>query len=99
MLSIIAAHTPMLIALWVVLILIGLTIVARLLLGLRNSIAVSDLATAVTRPLLLDVLPLLIASWLTTIDPTHVLIPIWYYVIAVVISIRQLMELGNILRK
>jgi hypothetical protein len=99
MLSIIASHTAMLIALWVVLILIGLTIVVRLLLGLRSSMAVADLATAVTRPLLVDVLPMLIVSWLTTIDPTHVLILIWYYVIAVVISVRQLLELGNIVRK
>ncbi|MDQ0191139.1 hypothetical protein JI721_03275 [Alicyclobacillus cycloheptanicus] len=99
MLSIIASHTAMLIALWVVLILIGLTIVVRLLLGLRSSTAVADLATAVTRPLLVDVLPMLIVSWLTTIDPTHVLILIWYYVIAVVISVRQLLELGNIVRK
>lgn len=98
MIGVIAGHLGMLIAMWVVLIVIGCSIVARLLTAVRRSKQLGELAEAVTRPLLLDVLPLILLSLLTVIDPTHVLIRIWYYLAAVLIIVRQLMLLGRMLK-
>ncbi len=88
-------HLGMLIAMWIVLIAIGCTIVVRVLQGLRRSTNIGELAEAVTRPMVFDVLPLIILSLLTLIDPTGILIRIWYYVAAVLIVARQLMLLSG----
>ena len=94
----VASHLGMLVAMWIVLILIGLAIVVRLVVGLRGSVSLSDLATTVTRPLLVDVLPLLILAVLTGIDGTHILMRIWYYAAAVLIVLRELMTIAAALK-
>lgn len=94
----VASHLGMLVAMWIVLILIGLAIVVRLVVGLRGSVSLSDLATTVTRPLLVDVLPLLILAVLTGIDGTHILMRIWYYAAAVLIVLRELMNIAAALK-
>lgn len=96
--AVIASHLGMLVAMWIVLILIGLAIVVQLVIGLRGSVSVADLATTLTRPLLVDVLPLIILALLTSIDGTFILIRIWYYAAAVVIVVRELMNIANALK-
>lgn len=98
MLTVIANHLGMLIAMWVVLILLGLGILIRLVVGLRGSVTMTDLATTITRPLLLDVLPVILLAWLTTIDNTGILLRIWYYAAAVVIVLRELLSLARSLK-
>lgn len=98
MLTVIANHLGILIAMWVVLILLGLGILIRLVVGLRGSVTMTDLATTITRPLLLDVLPLILLAWLTTIDNTGILLRIWYYAAAVVIVLRELLSLARSLK-
>lgn len=98
MLGVIASHLGMLIAMWVVLILIGLGIVIRLVVGLRGSVTMTDLATTITRPILLDVLPLILLAMLTAIDGTGILMRIWYYAAAVVIILRELMNIARALK-
>ena len=88
-------HQIMLIALWVVLCAIALSIVVRILTNLRGTVNFAALAESVTRPLLMDVLPLLILSWLTRFDPTHVVVLVWYYVVAVLIILKVLSNLGS----
>ncbi|MCL6549024.1 MAG: hypothetical protein K6T30_08955 [Alicyclobacillus sp.] len=97
--SIIAGHVGMEIAMWVVLGLIGLSVLLRLILNLRGSVKVADLAQLVTRPILLDILPLILLSWLRTIDPTHVVMIVWYYVAAVLIAIRALLDIVSSLQR
>jgi hypothetical protein len=97
--SIILGHLGMLIALRVVLVLIAIRILAGIVTGLRGSVDWNGLARTVTRPLLIDVLPLILLSWLLAVDPTHIVVRVWYYVAAAVIAIRILMELINLVRK
>jgi len=99
MLSVIAGNSGMELAMWVVLIATGLGILVRLLTSLRGKTDIDKLATAVTRPVLVDILPLIILSWLTVLDGTHFLMLIWYYVAAVLVIIRVLMQLASMLRK
>lgn len=99
MLSVITGNSGMELAMWIVLIATGLEILVRLLTGLRGTADVNRLATSVTRPLIVDILPLILLSWLTVLDGTNFLILIWYYVAAVVIIIRVLMQLASMLRK
>lgn len=99
MLGIIASHEGMLIALWVVLIAIGLEIAVYLVSCLRGKADIEEMAKVVTRPVLFDLVPLIILSMLTAIDGTHILILIWYYVAAVLIVIRALLHLSVHLRR
>ncbi|OFW75250.1 MAG: hypothetical protein A2201_09490 [Alicyclobacillus sp. RIFOXYA1_FULL_53_8] len=96
--GVIASHLGMLVALWVVLILLGLSIVVRVVTGLKGTLVLADLATAVTRPLLVDVLPLILLALLMGIDGTHTLVRIWYYVAAVLIALREVVALGRVLQ-
>jgi len=97
--GLIAAHNAMLVCLWIVLALVGLTIVAKTVTGLRGKLNLAQLAETLTRPILLDIFPLILLSWLTAIDGTHILMLIWYFAAALVIAVRTLMELLQLLRK
>ncbi|MBX6351950.1 MAG: hypothetical protein IRZ10_01345 [Thermoflavifilum sp.] len=97
--SIILASLGMKVALWIVMILVGLTILAHLIRGLRGSKAMGELAECITRPVLLDLLPLLLLALLTRADPTHVLVLIWYYLAALFIALHRLLQLGELLRR
>lgn len=99
MLDIVMSHLGMLVAMWAVLILVGASILVQVLLALRGSVNFDNLATAVTRPLLVDVLPLLVLSWLTVVDSTQILVRIWYYVAAAFIAVRALMTLASFLKR
>lgn len=91
----IAHHLGMLVSMWVVLIAIAVSIVVRIVTGLRTSTKIAELAEIVTRPILLDVLPLVLLSLITVLDPTHILVRIWYYVAAALIVLRELLLLGK----
>ncbi|QSO51970.1 hypothetical protein JZ785_24945 [Alicyclobacillus curvatus] len=101
MLSVITSslHEGMLIAMWVVMIAIGLEILITLAVGLRGKANISEMAQVVTRPVLFDLIPLIVLSWLTVLDDTHILVLIWYYVAAVLIIVRVLLALSNQLRR
>jgi Na+/phosphate symporter len=97
--NVIHGNNSMMITLWIVLILVGLNILMQLLTALRGSANIEDLSVKVTRPVLMEVFPLIILSWLTALDGTHILILIWYYVAAVLIALRALMSLGSALKR
>jgi hypothetical protein len=99
MLSIIHGNFAMMVTMWIVLILVGLNILMQLLTALRGNANIDDLSTKVTRPVLMEVFPLIILSWLTVIDGTQILLLIWYYVAAVLIALRALMSLGSALKR
>ncbi|WP_067619040.1 hypothetical protein [Alicyclobacillus acidiphilus] len=99
MLAIIHSHVGLLYSMRIVLIAVALTVIANLITQLRGSINWTAVAESVTRPILVDILPLILLSWLTALDPTGVLIRIWYYVAAAVILIRSIVTLVNYLRK
>jgi hypothetical protein len=99
MLSVILAHQAMKVTMLVVLALIGLNIVVNILMTLRGTADLGDLASVATRPLLFDILPLILLSLLTTLDPTKLLILIWYYLAALLIAIRTVLDLGKALKK
>ncbi|KPV39909.1 hypothetical protein [Alicyclobacillus ferrooxydans] len=99
MLGIIASHEGMLVAMWVVMVAIGLEIVVYLATRLRRKADIGEMAEAVTRPVLFDIFPLIILSMLRAIDGTHILLLIWYYVAAVLIIIRALLRLSANLRR
>ncbi|QSO46768.1 hypothetical protein [Alicyclobacillus mengziensis] len=101
MLSVIMSphHEGMLIAMWVVMIAIGLEIVVALAMGLRGKANMREMAEVVTRPVLFDLFPLIILSILTMLDGTHILVLIWFYVAAVLIIIRVLLALSTHLRR
>ncbi|WP_067932162.1 hypothetical protein [Alicyclobacillus kakegawensis] len=91
--SILLGDNAMLIAFEVVLALIALRILVTAALDLRGTVDWSEWARLVTRPMLTDALPLILLSWLTTVDPTHVVAQAWFYVAAALIVIRTLLEL------
>lgn len=99
MLSIIHAHVGLLYTMWIVLIATAVTIVAKLATHFHGTANWDEIGETVTRPMLTSILPLLILSWLTAIDPTGVLIRIWYYVAAAVIVIRALITLFGYLKR
>ncbi|WP_026961269.1 hypothetical protein [Alicyclobacillus herbarius] len=91
--STLLGHAGMLVALQVVLALIAIRILVIGAMDLRQSVNWPNLAQAVTRPILLDALPLILLSWLTIVDPTHIIMRAWYYVAAALIVIRTLQDL------
>lgn len=95
---IIEVHDTMLLSLWIVLLLIGLTVAVKVVIGLRGKLNLGHVAETLTRPLLIDIFPLILLSWLAAIDPTHVLIFIWYFLAALFIALRTLVELVRLLR-
>ncbi len=97
--GIIQSHLGMLISMWVVMILVGLTIIASLINQLRTKTDWDEIAKVFTRPVLMDLFPLILLSLLTTIDPTHILVRIFFYAAAVAIVIRSLLALGNAIRR
>lgn len=97
--GIIHAHSAMLVTMWIVLILVGLNILIQLLTALRGSVNIDDLSTKATRPVLMEVFPLIIIAALTSIDGTHILILIWYYVAAILVALHALMSLGSSLKR
>ncbi|GMA61959.1 hypothetical protein NZD89_19745 [Alicyclobacillus fastidiosus] len=99
MLSIILSNAAMLLAFQVVLIVLGLNMIVKLLMNLRKSEQVSTLADVITRPVLTDVFPLIIISLLTMVDPTHVIALIFYYLAALFVVVRALLELSKTLKK
>jgi hypothetical protein len=96
--GIIAGNLAMLVTMLVVLALIGLNIVVNLFLSLRGKADLDNLASSATQPVLKDVFPLLLLAMLTSIDPSHFLVLIWYYVAAVLIAIRTLLGLARVLK-
>jgi Na+/phosphate symporter len=97
--SIILASLGMKVALWIVMILVGLTVLANLASSLRGSTSIGDLASHVTRPVLFDLLPLILLAILTQADPTGVLVLIAYYLAALLIALNRLLQLGDLLRR
>jgi hypothetical protein len=97
--GILQSHLGMLISMWVVMILIGLTIVAKLISQLRTATDWDAIARAISRPVLTDLFPLILLSMLTTLDGTHILVRVWFYAVAVAIVIRSLVELGRNIKK
>lgn len=95
MMGMIAGHFAMLIFMWIVLGLIGLNILVQLITKLRGSSDLGELATLVTRPMLLDILPLIILAMLTALPNFHIVMLIWYFVAAVLIAIRSFIQLGR----
>jgi hypothetical protein len=96
--GIIAGNLAMLVTMLVVLALIGLNVVVNLFQSLRGKADFNHLASAATQPVLKDVFPLLLLAMLTTLDPTHFLVLIWYYVAAVLVAIRTLLGLAHVLK-
>lgn len=94
MLGVIASHEGMLVAMWIVLIALGLEMVIYLATHLRHKSDIDDMSKVVTRPVLFDLVPLIILSLLTALDGTHILMLIWYYAAAVLIVLRVLLRLG-----
>ncbi|QQE79845.1 hypothetical protein [Alicyclobacillus sp. SO9] len=99
MLNVIAAHAGMLVMMWIVLIATGVEMLVYLAQNLRQKSDIRSAAKAVTEPLVFSILPLLILSWLTAIDGTGILIRIWYYVAAVLLVIRALIQLTTAIQK
>lgn len=99
MLGIIHSHLGMLYTMWVVLIVVAIAILAQLVKQLHDSANWEQISEMVTRPMLYDILPLLILSWLTATDPTGILLRIWYYVAAVTIIIRSLIAISKFVRR
>lgn len=91
--GIISDHLGMLVAMWVVLVSIGLTALIQVVRGIQGKVAVGTLVDDATRPILFDVLPLLVIAYLSHIDPTHIVAFIWYYVAAVLIVVRAVQNL------
>ncbi|CAM3853292.1 hypothetical protein [Alicyclobacillus pomorum] len=96
--GIIAGNLAMLVTLLAVLALIGLNIVVNLFLSLRGRADFENLASTATQPVLYDVFPLLLLAILTTVDPSHFLVLIWYYVAAVLVAIRTLLGLARVMK-
>ncbi|MCL6517756.1 hypothetical protein [Alicyclobacillus sp.] len=99
MLALISHHLGMLVALWIVLILTGLNLVVQVIKGLTGRGSWQDMASAATHPLLHHILPLLILAGLTTLDPTHFLILIWYYLAALLVIIADLLNLSQYIKR
>ncbi|MCF8566207.1 hypothetical protein LLE49_15885 [Alicyclobacillus tolerans] len=99
MMAVIGDHLGMLVAMWIVMILVGLEALIFVLTSLRGQTDMAEVAKAVTRPVLLDLLPLILLSLLTLIDHTGVLVRIWFYVAAAAIAIRALMALARGLQR
>ena len=97
--SIIASHSGLLVAMWIVLVAVGLQVAMHLVTNLRSKANFSHMANAVLAPMVSDILPLILLSWLITIDGTHILIRIWYYVGAALIVLRALVSLSRSLRR
>jgi hypothetical protein len=98
-LNIITGHAGMLLALQVVLVIIGLNVLGRLLLSFKGSSGIDELAGLLTRPALYYVFPLIVISWLTVVDPTHLLVLIAYYLAALLIGIAELLSLIDIVKQ
>jgi hypothetical protein len=98
MLTVILANSTMLITFQVVLILLGLGAIANIVKSWNTSVDVSNLASFITRPVLTEVFPLILLSLLTAVDPTHFVVLIFYYLAALLIAIRILLELGKVLK-
>ncbi|GEO25018.1 hypothetical protein AAC03nite_08030 [Alicyclobacillus acidoterrestris] len=99
MLSVLSAHAAMLLTFQIVLIVLGLTVVVNIVSNLWKGASLSGVGDIVTRPVLTGVFPLIIISLLTQVDPTHIIVLIFYYLAAVCIVIRALFELARSLRK
>ncbi|MFX4301073.1 hypothetical protein ACOJUR_02165 [Alicyclobacillus tolerans] len=97
--NIILHHPAMLTMLWVFLVPIGLTVIFRIVNELRGKFDLEKVATLLTRPILMDIFPLLLLGLLMLADPTHVVILIWYFVAAIAIALRALVELVRQLRQ
>lgn len=97
--GILQSHPGLLISMWVVMALVGLTIIGKLIGQLRMTSDWEAIARIITRPVLTDLFPLILLSWLTVLDSTHILIRIWFYAAAVAIVIRSLLELGRLIRR
>ena len=96
--GIILGNSAMVVSMWIVLGLIGLNALVQLLSSLRSSVNLSDLAQTFTRPMLFDILPLLILAALTKLPSFHIVMMIWFFVAAVLIAIRTLLDLGQSLK-
>jgi hypothetical protein len=97
--EILHSHLGMLISMWVVMTLVGLTIIAKLIGQLRTATDWDAIARVISRPVLTDLFPLILLSMLTTLDGTHILVRIWFYAVAVAIVIRSLVALGRSIKK
>lgn len=98
MLSLILAHETTLLTFQVVLIVLGLNAVVKILMNLRNTTGES-LVTALTRPVLMEIFPLILISLFAAVDPTHVIVWIFYYLTALAMVIKALLDLAGLLRK
>jgi cytochrome b561 len=99
MLTLIAHHLGMLVALWIVLILTGVNLVVQVIKGLTGPGSWQEMANAATHPLLYHILPLILLAGLTTLDPTHFLILIWYYLAALLIVVVDLLNLSQYIKR
>ena len=96
---IIAHHFGMLVAAWVALGLLGLSILAKLAVSLQGGTQIGAVTDTVTRPVLMSAVPLIILSWLTMVDPTHIVAMFWYYLASVLIAVRSLLEIFQALKR
>ncbi|GMA51587.1 hypothetical protein GCM10025857_29440 [Alicyclobacillus contaminans] len=96
--GIIAGNMAMHITMLVVLALIGLNILVQVYTSLRGSADLTQLSNAFTQPVLYDVFPLILLSLLSTLDPSHFLVLIWYYAAAVLVAIKTMLQLARVLR-
>ncbi|WAH37212.1 hypothetical protein [Alicyclobacillus dauci] len=98
MLGVILAHATMLLSFQVVLVLLGLTAIVKIVMKLLTHADFSEFAAYITQPVLHSVFPLIILSLLTAVDPTHFLVLIFYYLAALFIAIRSVLELASVLK-
>ncbi|MCL6592965.1 MAG: hypothetical protein K6T31_03235 [Alicyclobacillus sp.] len=94
MLSVISHHLGMLVSLWIVLLLTGVHLLVQVVKGLTGKGSWGDMAHAATHPVVFHILPLLILAGLTTLDPTHFLVLIWYYVAALLVILHTVLQLA-----
>lgn len=97
--GIIIHNLGMLVSMWIVLGLIALNALVGLIAQLRGKTNLGALSELVTRPILLDVFPLILIALLTRLPNFQLVMLIWYYVAAILIAIRSLMALGKTLKK
>lgn len=99
MLTLIAHHLGMLVSLWIVLILTGVNLLVQVIKGLTGQGSWHEMASAATHPLLYHILPLVLLAGLTTLDPTHFLVLIWYYLAALLVIISDLLNLSQYIKR
>lgn len=99
MLSVILSTPVMLLSFQVLLALMGLLAIARIVKELRGRTNFEELAAIITRPVLTRVFPVILLALLTAIDPTHVIVLVFFYLAELFIAVHTIIELGHALKK